>query len=284
MGKNETVVHPPILREITHLFSDQLPEPGTVRTYSFEEIFAEKIRAMGDRCRPRDLYDVVNIFRRGDFRKHSHLVYEILIAKCDFKSIPVPTFELLETSPFRAELTSEWEHMLGHQLPELPPIGPFWEELEALLAWLEGMFVPEELTPIEVEVDEDPTWTPPPTIATWGLGVPVETIRFAAANHLCIELGYHGSRHIVEPYSLRRTQDGNLILHGIRTADRGHRRYRVDRMEFVRVTNQPFNPQHAIEFSHVGPITSAPTTTGTVSRPTRKRASRGRMRNYGGVV
>ena len=31
-------------------------------------LFAEKIRAMAQRGRPRDLYDIVNLFRRNDLR------------------------------------------------------------------------------------------------------------------------------------------------------------------------------------------------------------------------
>jgi Nucleotidyl transferase AbiEii toxin, Type IV TA system len=42
--------------------------PAEVRCYGFEELFAEKIRAMGERSRPRDLYDIVNLFRREDLR------------------------------------------------------------------------------------------------------------------------------------------------------------------------------------------------------------------------
>jgi hypothetical protein len=53
--------------------------------------------------------------------------------------------------------------------------------------------------------------------------MPLETIRFAASNHLCVKLGYHGTQRIIEPYSLRRTQDGNLVLHAVRVDNREHR-------------------------------------------------------------
>ena len=39
-----------------------LPAPAAVMCYSLEELFAEKLRAMGERGRPRDLYDIVNLF------------------------------------------------------------------------------------------------------------------------------------------------------------------------------------------------------------------------------
>ena len=67
----EVVVRPTCLRSISHSYPDALPPPATVSSYSFEELFAEKLRAMGERGRPRDLYDVVNLFRRTIFASHS---------------------------------------------------------------------------------------------------------------------------------------------------------------------------------------------------------------------
>lgn len=45
ISANEAVVRPPFLRDIAHPYPDG-PLPGQVRCYSFEEVFAEKIRAM----------------------------------------------------------------------------------------------------------------------------------------------------------------------------------------------------------------------------------------------
>jgi hypothetical protein len=45
---------------------------------------------------------------------------------------------------------------------------------------------------------------------------------FAAANHLCVKLGYDGKTRIIEPYSLRRTRDGHLVLHALRSDSHAH--------------------------------------------------------------
>jgi predicted nucleotidyltransferase component of viral defense system len=45
---------------------------------------------MGQRGRPRDLYDIVNLFRRPDLRMYPQLILEVLRSKCQAKSIPVP--------------------------------------------------------------------------------------------------------------------------------------------------------------------------------------------------
>lgn len=66
LSGSEQVVRPTMMRAIAHPYPDALPDPGTTRCYSFDEVFAEKIRALGERGRPRDLFDVVNLYRRQD--------------------------------------------------------------------------------------------------------------------------------------------------------------------------------------------------------------------------
>jgi predicted nucleotidyltransferase component of viral defense system len=54
-------VLPSIRREVFHPYSDR-PEGGIwANCYAYEEAFGEKLRALGERTRPRDLYDVVNL-------------------------------------------------------------------------------------------------------------------------------------------------------------------------------------------------------------------------------
>ncbi|MGD0085189.1 MAG: nucleotidyl transferase AbiEii/AbiGii toxin family protein [Acidimicrobiales bacterium] len=277
LAADELVVRPPVLRPVAHPYPDGLPDPGTVRCYSFEEIFAEKLRAMGQRGRPSDLYDIVNLFRRNDLRLHGQLVREVLIEKCRIRSVDVPTFDSVAAAPHRAELESEWANMLGHQLPALPPLDAFLAELPDLFAWLHGEAEFPALAAIATEAGEDLTWTPPPTAATWRQGVPLEPVRFAATNRLCVALTYNGSVRLIEPYSLRRTQQGNLVLHAVRVDNREHRSYRVDRMQRVEVTTRPFRPVYAVEFSAAGPMAAPPARRSPVYpaiRSTPRRASR----------
>jgi WYL domain len=161
--------------------------------------------------------------------------------------------------------------MLAHQLPALPPFPNFWSDLEALFDWLSERTMPPRLEGFPMAsvggggaMLPAAAWAPPATVTTWGLGVPLETVRFAAANHLCVRLHYQGTTRVIEPYSLRRTQEGNLLLHGVRVDNREPRAYRVDRIQGVEVTNQSFTPIYRVEFSTAGAITAAP-----VSRPVR---------------
>lgn len=275
LRSDEHVARPSVLRPITHPYSDSLPSPAQVRCYGFEELFAEKIRAMGERSRPRDLYDIIYLFRLPDFRPHGALVREVLAKKCTSKGIQLVTLETITESPFHDELQREWENMLGHQLPTLPSFQQFWDELPSLFEWLSGAELPI-LPPLGVGADTDSMWSPPPTFWETGPGAPLEPVRFAAINRLCVDLTYLGSTRLIEPYSLRRTSDGFILLHAIKVDSRQHRSYRLDRIQGVAVTNRPFKPVYALEFTPSGAVLApqARTRIPTVARsPRTSRAS-----------
>lgn len=206
---------------------------------------------MGERGRPRDLYDIVFLLDYTDLADHGILIHETLVTKCASKGVPVPTLEALESSPTRRELVSEWENMLGHQLPVLPPFEHYWGRLHELFGWLAGS-EPERLEPVSGGEGER-VWSPSPTGWSWGSRVSLEPLRFAGANRLCVDLGYQGSVRRIEPYSLRITRDGNLLLYAIRRHDRELRSYRVDRIQSVTVSKEPFRPVRLVEFHTSGP-------------------------------
>ncbi len=263
LNADEKVARPSVLRNIAHPYPDDLPAPGTVRCYAFEEVFAEKLRAVGERCRPRDVYDVVHLFWDPSLQAAPEIIRSVLIEKCRTKGVPVPKMEDIAHSPFRAELESEWSNMLAHQLPTLPPFDHFWTELPKVFAWLEERVPKEALAPVRLGAEELPEWTPPPAVWTLGAGVPLESIRYAATNHLCIELVYRKeqgelSTPVIEPYSLRRTRTGDLILHAVKADTQEERSYRVDRIQSIKVTMRPFRPRFQIEFSPTGPINAPP--------------------------
>src|SRR5207248_1392253 len=134
----EILVLEPSLREVHHPYSDKPQDGIKAYCYSFPEIFAEKIRALSQRARPRDLYDVIHLYRHMLPGSNPTSVLDVLIKKCEFKSIPVPNMDILETHPKLQEMENEWENMLGHQLPLLPMREHFWQELPNLFGWLHG--------------------------------------------------------------------------------------------------------------------------------------------------
>jgi predicted nucleotidyltransferase component of viral defense system len=259
---DELLVLPTVMRPVGHVYSDAPPEGITARCYAFEELFGEKIRALAERSRPRDLYDVVNLFRHGEFQAAAAVIRDVVRQKCAFKNIGFPRFEALAV--FRDELVAEWGNMLGHQLPALPPVESFWDALPEFFGWLAGTRAPVAVAPYPLAAGDQVLRMPAGAFRLPGRSTPlIEVIRFAGANHLCVDLDYvseegrRGTRTI-EPYSLRQTQEGNVLLHALRSQSRQHRSYRVDRILGARITQQTFIPSYAVELTPTGPLTVAP--------------------------
>ena len=255
---DEVLVLPPVKRAVFHPYTDG-PEGGIwINSYAYEEAFGEKIRALGERTRPRDLYDVINLYRHGDTRPSAALLLNVLTKKCEFKSISLPSMGSLE--PHRADLEGMWNAMLAHQLPVLPPVADFWTALPEVFDWIMGgdeVALPAAIAAsagsVAIRTRELPRRIPNQVRG------PLEIIRFAAANHLCVDLAYGGETRRIEPYSLRETLEGNFILCATRSDSAEARSYRIDRIDGASVTNQSFNPRYLIELTTDGPLSIPPT-------------------------
>ena len=253
---DERVVLPPVGAKIFHPYSDA-PEAGIeVLTYDYTEAFAEKFRALAERTRPRDLYDIVHLYRNTDVRPEPEHFLEVLRAKCEFKGISIPGMADLE--PHRAELEAGWIHMLEHQLPALLPVTTFWDALPEIFNWLRGAVAPPLAampigtgnTLIRERVVDLPTGSRGQSL--------IEMIRFAAANHLLVEIDYRdkqGNRSIraIEAYSLRRSRAGDVLLMAVRADSGQPRSYLVDSILGVKPTQTPFTPRYPIELTPSGP-------------------------------
>jgi len=272
LAVDELLVLEPVRRNVHHPYSDAPADGMDVLCYAFDEVFAEKMRALAERQRPRDLYDVIHLHRRADLGADPARVESTLARKCEFKGIPVPTVAALAERPERQAMEVEWDQMLAHQLPVCPPFSEFWSELPRVFDWLTSRERPMPLTGIRVREPAgglDVAWHAPPMVVGWNLGLPLEAIRFAGANQLLVNLDYEpetGNRGIrtVEPYALRRSKAGDLLLYAVR-ADTGEvRSYRIDRIRGIEVLRKTFVPRYAIELSTGGVIGSVPD---VVSRP-----------------
>jgi len=261
---DEALVLPAVRREVFHPYTDRPTDGLWINCYAYEEAFGEKLRALSERTRPRDLYDVVTLYRHEDSRPSASRLRDVLQQKCAYKQIPLPTMAAL--SSHRPALEQMWADMLDHQLPVLPPLNDFWDELPSIFAWIMGAAEMPPRALIEHAAGEIPVRT-----RVLPLGLPLrsrsmlEIIRFAAANHLCADLTYDDRVRRIEPYSLRQTAEGNLVLHAIRADSGEHRSYRVDRMQAAAVTSQPFSPRYFVELTSTGPLPVAP----SVIRPRR---------------
>jgi len=108
--ENEKIFTPVEKRNILHVYSDKFDKQ--IKVYTLEEIFAEKVRSLFERTRPRDLYDVWFL------NKNVNLNKTLFMNKCKFKKVK-PNIDELLARKLNYERT--WEASLQHQLSELPP-------------------------------------------------------------------------------------------------------------------------------------------------------------------
>ncbi len=109
LTRYEPVLAPPEFRPVFHPYPDSLPEETAVQAYSLGELYAEKTRALLERTRPRDVYDVVSLEGRASDANLDE-ARELFRQKCTAKGLDIPTSEqLLVVVRSSTELRSEWE-------------------------------------------------------------------------------------------------------------------------------------------------------------------------------
>jgi predicted nucleotidyltransferase component of viral defense system len=82
---DEILVLKTVNKKVHHPYTDEPAQGIYANCYAFEEIVAEKIRALAQRARPRDVYDVVHFFRNRQMINNPTLVYNVLQKKCNYK-------------------------------------------------------------------------------------------------------------------------------------------------------------------------------------------------------
>jgi len=254
----ERIVATPVRRTIFHPYTDDLPSELAVQCYALEELLAEKTRALYERTRPRDLYDVVYLLENCLDAIDLSATRDIFVAKCEYKGLHSPSSqELLTIVQSNEELRAEWANMLAHQLPNLPVIDDMVMRFESLIGWIDQPeFVPAEAAlGAAVAASTDYRSIPLSGIRYWGGGSPVERIRFAGANRLLLEFDYHGKHRLVEPYSLREARTtGNILLYAWELSSSHIKAFKIDEMYDVRASNTGFSPRYRVELSAQGSL------------------------------
>ena len=279
---DELLVLNTVRRKVEHTYSDEPTEGIHSNCYAFEEVVAEKIRALAQRIRPRDLYDVVHFFRNRELIENPQLIYNVLGQKCAFKGMEIPTFEFIENHEKLDELEQQWENMLAHQLLSLPPIESFWEDLKPFFDWLEGQLEVERLIPADT-VSGDVFQVNKADILRTDISE-LNKIQFSAANRVCIFLTYNRKQRTVEPLSFRTSlSTGNRLFHGYER-DAGHvKAYSISKIQSVEVTNITYTEKYPLEITPTGKISMPPLrrttrrlSTSRLSTPYRKSTSSSR--------
>jgi hypothetical protein len=248
-------------RGVLHPYSDKLPEATGVRTYAFEELLAEKARALFERTRPRDLYDVVYILDNLQEPLNAALVRNTFAQKCRVKQFEPPdAAQIVDRVRQSEELRADWNDMLAHQLPYIAPIDGAIGRLEHALEWL-AQEQPSVILGTSANLP-----TPAMAVGHGQVAVPqrihggaMEQLRFAGANRLLVGFNYSGKPRVAEPYSLRYAETtDNLNFYGWELASQQIKCFTVSKMSAVQVLRSTFTPRYHVELGTPGAISHGP--------------------------
>jgi predicted nucleotidyltransferase component of viral defense system len=115
---DEVVATKPEKKPLIHPYSDINDiKSYSINAYSMNELFSEKLRALFERTRPRDLYDVVEIYRRIGHTFDQEKMRENIKIKFLFKGI----YNLDVNNLYVDTCRAGWNDQLAHQLHYLPP-------------------------------------------------------------------------------------------------------------------------------------------------------------------
>jgi hypothetical protein len=180
-------------------------------------------------------------------------VRSLLAAKCDYVGIDMPTAAKIKSEENLANLRVDWDGMLAHQLPT-PLLGlePFWNEIDQVFEWLKGISPLINLASAQIE-SQPTTLASAKSLNFARQGFNMQLLRYSALNRLKIKIFYEAKQggtapRLVEPYSLRRTQQGNVLLYAI-NQNNELRSYRLDRIYGMEPSGQSFIPKFRVEIS-----------------------------------
>ena len=144
---------------------------------------------------------------------------------------------------------------MKHQVQILPSAESFYNDFQSALSWwIETPTSHQTLKPISTtkkEITLSRTYFPE-------LSIPqiyshqIDQIRYAARNRLCVEMQYHESIRLIEPYSIRLTHTDNTLLYAYELTSEysksdSIKAYKVSEIINIKITQEVFQPRHMIE-------------------------------------
>lgn len=137
LSKNETLIDIPHISPLLHEYSDMEDVATSIQSYSMDEIFAEKCRALVERTRPRDLYDVIHLYDNF-YHANENIQNFLKVASLKFshKKLSFPqTFLQIPAGQFE-ETKESWLDMLSHQIDCLEGIDSYIKKYRIIADWL----------------------------------------------------------------------------------------------------------------------------------------------------
>lgn len=127
---SEQIFETPNNCEILHHYSDSHLVNEIIPTYSLLEIMAEKLRALIQRNRPRDIYDIWHIMNSSE-SPNKKAIKELLLLKAKSKSIEIISVDQFVNNQKMQKNKRAWENSLILHMPinSLPDFDMIYSDL-----------------------------------------------------------------------------------------------------------------------------------------------------------
>ena len=120
--------------------------------YDYVEAFAEKFRALAERTRPRDLYDVVNLYRNAEARPEQQQFIDVLRGNAPSRASSCHSLPTSSGTAAMSRLAGPICWTISFR-PCCRSI--LWDALPEIFNWLHGAAA-QELTPMPLAPGETP--------------------------------------------------------------------------------------------------------------------------------
>ncbi len=123
--KYEKILDKIMIKNLQHSYEDEFESilrNTQIKTYSLEEIFAEKIRSLFQRVRVRDLYDVWFLRKHVDMK----VVENLLPKKFEIKGI---SFNVSTIYDKKLQFKDGWNKYLQGFMPQIPQFEDVWNSV-----------------------------------------------------------------------------------------------------------------------------------------------------------
>ena len=129
----EELMLPSEKRILFHPYSDEKDCIAEVEVYTLGEILAEKMRALIQRTRPRDLYDVWFLLKfHSDSFKREKLT-DLFLKKCAYKKVEYKSIKKFGFEDRKQDFINTWRTSLQNQLRSPPDGETVINEIKSLL-------------------------------------------------------------------------------------------------------------------------------------------------------
>jgi len=238
----EKLILPPQKRKVMHPYSDAKECECETTTYCIEEIIGEKLRALLQRSRPRDYYDIWYMLHTKADTVNQDNIVKVFKEKAEYKNIPFDDLKSLIGDDKYNAIEPHWSKQLDHQLTYAPKPELIREEFNTLV---KNLFKPE-IPDLEVKITRPEKYL----ISPKSLGNREMIIRAGKATRV-IKMVYDGSLKLVEPYSFR-YKSGREYFYGYNitggSSPAGIRSFLIRKIQSVEITDKRYKPRWPVEF------------------------------------